>query len=142
MVSESGFLWPLNASYNVLTSLYGPRRHPVTGKPNNHTGIDIPAPKGTKIMAAKSGVVVTSTYNNSYGNYVVVAHSDGTSTLYAHMSKRSVSEGQTVRQGDKLGEVGTTGSSTGNHLHFEFRVNGTRKDALDYYPSLAGQFYS
>ncbi|MGE4276632.1 MAG: murein hydrolase activator EnvC [Lawsonibacter sp.] len=130
--SESGFLWPLT-NYNTLSSLFGGRIHPVTGKPNNHSGIDIPAPKGTPILAAKSGVVVTSTYHNSYGNYVVVSHSDGTSTLYAHMSKRNVSEGQTVKQGAVVGYVGTTGSSTGNHLHFEIRVNGVRKDPVNYY---------
>lgn len=137
VVSESGFLWPLSASYNTLSSLYGARKHPVTGKPGNHAGIDIPAPKGTPILAAKSGVVITSVYGSgsswSYGNYVVVSHSDGTSTLYAHMSRRSVSEGQTVKQGDKLGEVGTTGRSTGNHLHFEVRVNGNRRDPVDYF---------
>ncbi len=130
--SESGFLWPLT-NYNTLSSLFGSRIHPVTGKPNNHTGIDIPAPKGTPILASKSGVVVTSAYHNSYGNYVVVGHSDGTSTLYAHMSKRNVSEGQTVKQGAVVGYVGTTGSSTGNHLHFEVRVNGNRVDPVNYF---------
>ena len=104
--SESGFLWPLPGRYN-LSSLYGSRKHPVTGKANNHTGIDVPAPSGTSILACKSGVVTTSTYNNSYGNYVVVSHSDGTSTLYAHMSSRSVSQGQTVKQGQVV-ESGLT----------------------------------
>lgn len=133
VVSESGFLWPLPASYNTLSSLYGSRIHPITGRANNHTGIDIPAPSGTKIMAAKSGVVSKSTYNSSYGNYVVVSHSDGTSTLYAHMSRRNASVGQTVKQGDTIGYVGTTGSSTGNHLHFEIRVNGNRTDPVNYF---------
>ncbi len=132
VVSESGFMWPL-PGYNTLSSLFGGRTHPVTGKPNNHTGIDIPAPSGTPIKAAKSGVVLTSTYNNSYGNYVVVSHSDGTSTLYAHMSRRGVSKGQTVSQGQVVGYVGTTGSSTGNHLHFEIRVNGSRVDPVNYF---------
>lgn len=130
--SESGFLWPL-PGYNSLSSLFGPRQHPLTGKANNHTGIDIPAPGGTPILAAKSGVVTTSTYNSSYGNYVVVSHSDGTSTLYAHMSSRSVSKGQTVSQGQTLGRVGTTGSSTGNHLHLEVRVNNVRQDPINYF---------
>ena len=132
--SESGFLWPLNG-YNTLTSLFGSRIHPITGKANNHTGIDIPAPAGTAILASKSGVVITSTRNRSYGNYVVVGHSDGTSTLYAHMSSRSVSQGQTVKQGQVVGRVGTTGSSTGNHLHFEVRVNGSRVDPVNYFKS-------
>ena len=133
--SESGFLWPLPGRYN-LSSLYGSRKHPVTGKANNHTGIDVPAPSGTPIQACKSGVVTTSTYNNSYGNYVVVSHSDGTSTLYAHMSRRNASKGQTGSQGQVIGYVGTTGSSTGNHLHLEIRVNGSRRDPINYFQSL------
>ena len=134
IVSEKGFKWPSYAT--TITSLFGSRTHPVTGRPNNHTGVDIAAAGGTDIWAAKSGVVLTSTYNSSYGNYVVVSHSDGTSTLYAHMNKRGVSEGQTVKQGDVVGYVGTTGSSTGNHLHFEIRVNGTRKDPVNYFKDI------
>jgi len=78
-------------------------------------------------------VVTTSTYNRSYGNYVVVSHSDGSSTLYAHMSKRNATVGKTVKQGAVIGYVGTTGSSTGNHLHFEVRINGNRTDPVNYY---------
>ena len=78
----------------------------------------------------------TSTYNNSYGNYVVVSHSDGTSTLYAHMVRRNCSKGDTVSQGQVIGYVGTTGSSTGNHLHFEVRVNGSRVDPINYFTDL------
>ena len=133
--SESGFLWPLPGRYN-LSSLFGSRKHPITGKANNHTGIDIPASSGTSILAAKSGVVTTSTYNNSYGNYVVVSHSDGTSTLYAHMVRRNCSKGDIVSQGQVIGYVGTTGSSTGNHLHFEVRVNGSRVDPINYFTDL------
>ena len=132
VVSESGFMWPLPGYYN-LSSLFAGRIHPITGKPQHHTGIDIPAPSGTDILAAKSGVVTTSTYNNSYGNYVVVSHSDGTSTLYAHMSRRGVSKGEVVSQGQYMGDVGTTGSSTGNHLHLEVRVNGSRVDPTQYF---------
>ena len=126
--------------YYTITSVFGPRIHPITGRPGNHTGTDIAAPGGTKILSARGGVVTISTYNSSYGNYVVVQHDNGISTLYAHMNSRAVSEGDVVSQGQVLGYVGTTGSSTGNHLHLEFRVNGSRTDALDYYPSLAGQF--
>ena len=136
VVSESGFQWPLPSSWNTLSSLFGSRTHPITGRPNNHTGIDIPASRNTEIYAAKSGVVVTSTYNSSYGNYVVVSHSDGTSTLYAHMNSRNATVGQTVSQGQVIGYVGTTGSSTGNHLHFEVRVNGSRVDPVDYFPDM------
>jgi len=131
--SESGFLWPLDANINVLSSLYGGRKHPVTGKADNHGGIDIPAARNTPIYAAKSGVVTTSVKQGSYGNYVVVSHSDGTSTLYAHMNKRAVAKGATVKQGQVIGYVGTTGRSTGNHLHFEIRVNGDRVDPVDYF---------
>ena len=132
VVSESDFLWPLPGYYS-LSSLFAGRIHPITGKPQHHTGIDIPAPANTEILAAKSGVVTTSTYNNSYGNYVVISHNDGTSTLYAHMTRRGCSKGDTVSQGQVIGYVGTTGSSTGNHLHLEVRVNGERKDPTQYF---------
>ena len=135
--SESGFLWPLPAGYNTISSLAGGRIHPVTGKPSNHAGIDIPAPSGTNIYAAKSGVVITAEKGTgsswSYGNYVVVSHSDGTSTLYGHMSRLGCQKGQTVKQGDVIGYVGTTGRSTGNHLHFEIRVGSTRNDPVNYF---------
>ena len=144
--SESGFLWPLSSNLNTLSSLYAGRLDPITGKPDSHTGIDIPAPKNTPILAAKSGVVVTSIKGSgsywSYGNYVLIAHSDGTSTLYAHMEKRNVSKGQVVKQGDVVGYVGTTGRSTGNHLHFEVRVNGNRRDPLDYFKDMPLYFRS
>lgn len=132
IVSEAGFIWPLKNN-KTITSMYGGRIHPITGRANNHTGVDIAAPGGTAILAAKSGVVLTSAYNSSYGNYVVVTHSNGQSTLYAHMSRRAVSEGAAVKQGQTIGYVGSTGSSTGNHLHFEVRVNGNRTDPLNYF---------
>ena len=131
----SGYVWPLDGWY-TLTSLYGGRIHPITGKPNNHLGIDIRASYGTPIKAARGGVVTTSTYNSSYGNYVVVSHGNGDSTRYAHMSSRAVKEGQTVSQGQILGYVGSTGSSTGNHLHFEVFIGGSRTDPINQYPSL------
>ncbi|MCI8421955.1 MAG: peptidoglycan DD-metalloendopeptidase family protein [Lawsonibacter sp.] len=133
VVSESGFMWPLKSSINTLSSLYGSRKDPINGSASNHTGIDIPAASGTPIYAAKSGVVTTSKQAGSYGNHVVVSHSDGTSTLYAHMSRRNATVGQTVKQGDVIGYVGTTGRSTGNHLHFEIRINGNRTDPLNYF---------
>lgn len=136
IVSEKGFAWPISpnvSGYNTLTSLFGNRTHPVTGRANNHTGIDIAVAGGTSILAAKSGEVLTSGYNSSYGNYVVVSHGGGQSTLYAHMRSRAVSVGDNVKQGQVLGYVGTTGSSTGNHLHFEIRINGKRVDPIDYY---------
>ena len=128
----SGYAWPLPGYYR-LTSAFGYRIHPITQRPNSHTGIDIPAPGGTEIHAARGGQVVTSAYHSSYGNYVVVDHGNGQSTLYAHMSSRAVSEGQMVSQNQVLGYVGTTGSSTGNHLHFEVRVNYQRVDPEQFY---------
>ena len=139
--SESGYLWPLPGGYNTISSLAGGRIHPVTGKPGNHAGIDIPAPSGTNIYAAKSGVVIHAAKGTgsswSYGNYVIVSHSDGTSTLYAHISRIGCKEGQTVKQGDVVGYVGTTGRSTGNHLHFEIRSGSTRKDPVNYFKDKA-----
>ena len=133
--SETGYLWPLPGHYR-LSSQFGYRIHPITGVAHSHTGIDIPASGGTPILAAKSGQVVTSAYHYSYGNYVVIDHGNGNSTLYAHMSSRAVSEGQMVTQGQVIGYVGTTGSSTGNHLHFEVRDNYTRVDPESKFPSL------
>ncbi len=135
IVSESGFIWPLPTSYNTLSSLFGARIHPITGLPNNHSGIDIPAPSGTNIYATKSGVVITATYSSSYGYYCVISHANGESTLYAHQRVMPiVSVGDTVTQGQVIGYVGTTGSSTGNHLHYEIRQDGTRVDPVNYYP--------
>ncbi len=136
----SGYMWPLDGNY-VITSLFGPRNHPITGKYSNHGGTDVRAAYGTTIKAARGGVVMTSEYHWSYGNYVVVVHDNGTSTLYAHMSKRAVKEGQTVKQGQTLGYVGSTGSSTGNHLHYEIRTTDSsgklvRVDALKYYKGM------
>ena len=133
--SETGYLWPLPGYYR-LSSQFGYRIHPITGVAHSHTGIDIPASGGTPILAAKSGQVVTSAYHYSYGNYVVIDHGNGNSTLYAHMSSRAVSEGLMVTQGQVIGYVGTTGSSTGNHLHFEVRDNYTRVDPESKFPSL------
>ena len=133
------YLWPLPGRYK-LTSAFGYRIHPITHRPQSHTGIDIPAPGGTPIQASKGGQVVTSAYHSSYGNYVVIDHGNGNSTLYAHMSSRAVSEGQMVSQGQVIGYVGTTGSSTGNHLHLEIRVNYTRTDPEKCFPGLYNSF--
>ena len=134
--SETSYLWPLPGYYR-LSSLFGYRIHPTPGEAHSHTGIDIPAPGNTPILACKSGQVVTSAYHYSYGNYVVIDHGNGNSTLYAHMSSRAVSEGDMVTQGQTIGYVGTTGSSTGNHLHLEVRDNYTRVDPESKFPSLS-----
>lgn len=133
----SGWYWPLPSSCVKVNSFFGPRTHPITGKHHNHSGTDIGgAPAGTEIYAAHGGIVLTSEYHSSYGNYVVLSRGDGITTLYAHMSKRGVKVGDVVSQGQVIGYVGSTGSSTGPHLHFEVRVNGTRQDALKYYPNV------
>lgn len=126
------FLWPAPAG-KYITSYYGNRIHPITGKWAMHTGIDIGAAGGTNILAAEDGVVVTVIYGETgYGYYVIVYHGDGYSTLYAHCSKILVKVGDQVRRGQVIALVGTTGSSTGNHLHFEVRLNGATKNPLDY----------
>lgn len=136
ITSEKGYKWPLT-DYTNLSSLYAGRIDPFTGKKATHSGIDVPAPKGVKILSAKSGVVLTSAYNKGgYGNYVVVDHGNGNTTLYAHMSSRSVKAGDVVKQGQVLGLVGTTGRSTGNHLHYEIRENNVRIDPVTRYSGL------
>jgi len=109
-----------------VTSPFGMRRHPVHGDMRMHNGIDIGAPHGQAIVAADSGTVVTSQFNASYGNFIVISHGNGVSTLYAHLSTRQVSVGDTVTRGQRIGLVGSTGVSTGPHLHFEVIVNGSR----------------
>jgi len=136
ITSESGYKWPLT-NYTNLSSLFAGRKDPFTGRPATHSGIDVPAPKGVKILSAKSGVVLTSAYNKGgYGNYVVVDHGNGNTTLYAHMSSRAVKVGDVVKQGQVLGYVGTTGRSTGNHLHYEIREKNVRIDPVTRYSGL------
>jgi murein DD-endopeptidase MepM/ murein hydrolase activator NlpD len=122
--------WP-TASHQI-TSGFGTRLHPVYKVYRTHWGIDINAAYGAKIMAADNGTVITSTYNSSYGHYVVVSHGNGMTTLYAHMSQRKVSVGARVTKGQLIGLVGSTGVSTGPHLHFEVSVNGVRKNPVNY----------
>ena len=116
--------WPLPAANNVVTCKFGMRTHPITGVYKLHTGVDLRATKGTKIYAANAGTVLKSEYNTAYGNYVLIDHGGGIATLYAHMSSRKVTKGQKVKQGDVIGLVGSTGYSTGPHLHFEVIING------------------
>lgn len=144
---SNGMVWPLPSGTYHVTSLQGYRIHPITHKWSNHGGADIGAAGGTDIYAAKSGVVDvvnkwdgTTSGVQSYGNYVRIKHNDGTYTLYAHMSKTIATKGQTVNAGDLIGKVGTTGRSTGNHLHFELYEGGSsssnRVDPLVYYTDL------
>ena len=118
-----------------ITSPYGPRNTGIPGASTNHKGVDIGGVGyTTNVLATKAGIVITSAYSSSYGNYVVVSHGQGNTTLYAHMSSRSVSEGDAVAQGDVLGITGSTGVSSGPHLHYEITENGSRVNPLNYLP--------
>ena len=126
-----GYIWPVSS--RRITSTFGGRASPGGIGSTNHKGIDIGGVGyTTEIHAAKAGTVIVSQYSRPYGNYVVVSHGSGNTTLYAHMSSRKVSVGQYVNQGDVLGITGSTGNSTGPHLHFEITENGTRINPLKY----------
>ena len=120
---------PVNAP---ITSAFGPRRHPILGTVRMHTGVDFGSVSGTPIAAASPGVVLSAGERSSYGNTVIVDHGGTLATLYAHQSRIAVKEGQSVNRGQTLGYVGSTGYSTGPHLHFEVRVNGNPVDPLRY----------
>lgn len=130
------FQWPLPQSYTI-TSLFGYREDPFTGEVAYHGGTDIAAPGGTPILAAADGTVSvangTDSWGGSYGYHVKIGHADSFETLYAHCSSICVTEGQQVKQGEVIAYVGTTGSSTGNHLHFEVRQDGERVNALGFF---------
>ena len=116
--------------FSRVTSGFGGRMHPIAKQFRMHTGVDYAAPTGTPIRSVGDGVVEFSGVQRGYGNVVEIMHRDGKSTLYAHMSRIDVRKGQRVSQGDRIGAVGSTGWSTGPHLHFEFRVNGVHHDPL------------
>jgi murein DD-endopeptidase MepM/ murein hydrolase activator NlpD len=122
--SSSGFIWPL-PGYYTISSDYGYRSDPFTGATSYHSGIDIPAPSGTPIVAAASGKVEWAYLSATAGNWIGINHGNGVYTVYMHMSALLVGEGTYVNQGDTIGLVGTTGSSTGNHLHLSVRQNGS-----------------
>ena len=124
------FCWPSAATPHYITSPFGMRYHPILKVNKMHTGIDIRAASGTKIFAANSGTVIKAGWNNSYGNVVMIDHGGGIVTLYAHNSKLLVSTGDVVSKGQNIALSGSTGNSTGPHLHFEVRVNGEYKDPM------------
>ena len=132
-ISVGQFAWPLSIDGHI-SSNYGYRTDPINGIRKLHGGTDIAAPQGTPILAAADGVVTTAGYNNGgYGYYVIIKHDDVYQTLYGHCSVLHVTAGQAVKQGQLIAEVGSTGHSTGNHLHFEVRINGNRVDAMQFY---------
>ena len=114
------------------TSPFGWRVHPVTQNRSLHQGIDLANDAGTPIRATKSGIVTVADYNEVSGNNVLIRHYDGQETAYYHMQKRLVERGQSVGQGEVIGLMGTTGRSTGNHLHFELRINQVQVDPAPY----------
>ncbi len=129
-VSERGFVWPCPSSARI-TSYFGSRV--IFGVQSYHGALDIAAPKESAIVAAKSGTVIAAgPSGTTYGTYVIISHGDGYSTLYAHCNSVDVSVGQQVKQGQRIAGVGTTGRSTGYHLHFEVRENGVRVNPLNY----------
>lgn len=123
--------WPVQGYYNI-TSSYGYRIHPIYGYRKLHTGIDVGAPKNAKFVAAEDGVVISASYSGGYGNRVIISHGNGLSTLYAHGTSILVKKGQTVKKGQAVLTVGSTGLSTGNHAHFEVRVNGSCVNPMNY----------
>ena len=131
-VGTGMFVWPF-AEDQYISSPFGTRVDPISGEIKTHGGTDIAAPLGTPILAAADGVVVTATWHNSYGYYVKIKHDDTYSTLYAHCSALHVSAGQTVKQGQVIADCGSTGYSTGPHLHYEVIQNGVRVNALLFY---------
>lgn len=131
--SSEGFIFPLPSGIGVvLTSPYGYRTHPITGNYTMHNGVDLACSSGTPIYASKSGYVTTATYHYAYGNYVTINHMDGFSTLYGHMTYFVVSEGEYVEQGQVIGYVGSTGYSTGPHLHFTIYYDGSTVNPMNY----------
>ena len=124
-------IWPCPSCHSI-SSEFGWRIHPIYGTSKFHSGVDIGASYGSEIIAADSGTVITAGWVSGYGNCVVISHGGGVTTLYGHMSSIACSVGQGVAQGQVIGYVGSTGNSTGPHLHWEVAVNGTQVNPLDY----------
>ena len=135
-IGADGFCSPIGENWrNVVTSEFGNRRDPFTGERRGHTGMDLAVPTGTSVRAALPGTVTVSTYNQGgYGYYVMIDHGSGLSTLYGHNSQLLARVGQTVEAGDVIALSGSTGRSTGPHLHFEVRINGERTNPRSYLP--------
>lgn len=125
------FAWPC-PGYKRISDEYGNRMHPILGVQKFHNGLDMAAPGGTAILAAYDGDVVGAAYNNSMGNYIMIDHGSGLYTIYMHCSALYVSKGQSVTKGQNIAAVGSTGRSTGNHLHFSVRLNGNYVSPWNY----------
>lgn len=134
-VGSGVFMFPV-ASYVYISSRFGERVHPITGELKHHNGIDIASNMGTTVYAADGGTVVLAEWYGGYGNCIMIDHGNGYKTLYGHLSSMSVSEGQSVNKGDVIGAVGSTGNSTGPHLHFEVYKGDSRIDPEQFYSGL------
>ncbi len=128
----SGESWGRPCTWRKLTSPYGYRTHPTTGQWKFHNGVDLANDQGTPIYAVRSGKVTVATYGSTYGYYVTINHGDGFSSLYAHMTRYVVSKGDTVQKGQLIGYMGSTGRSTGPHLHFSIFYNGSTVNPMNY----------
>ena len=128
---NEAFIWPAAYSKSI-TCDFGPRIHPITKKKSTHTGIDIRATLGSNVYAAASGEVIKAGWNTAYGNMIIIDHGNGITTLYGHATSLNVKVGDTVKQGDIIMKAGSTGYSTGPHLHFEVRKNGTPQNPKNY----------
>ena len=126
--------WPL-PGFNEISDPFGWRTHPITHKQSLHTGTDIMAPSGTPIHATGAGIVIMAGWNTAYGNMIIIDHGGGISSLYGHQSGLKAAEGETVQAGQIIGYVGSTGWSTGPHLHFEIREGGNPTDPLRFFPN-------
>ncbi len=127
-----GLIWPCDARY--ITSPYGDREQPLPGASTDHRAVDIGAPYYSAIYAAQSGRVIQAGWNGGYGYSVTIAHDYGVATMYAHMYDYYVSVGDSVERGEVIGEVGSTGNSTGPHIHYEVRVDGVKINPMPYLP--------
>ncbi len=132
--NPSSATWMVPCSYVMLTSAFGPRNSPTAGASSYHQGVDLAGPEGTTIVASRAGTVVSAKYSNSGGYMVTIDHGDGFKSVYMHMTHFTVGSGQYVSQGQKIGEMGSTGISTGSHLHFGIAYNGEYVNPAYYVP--------
>ncbi len=130
-IGNISFTWPC-PGHSRITSGFGDRESPTEGASTNHKGVDVGAPTGSKVVAAAGGTVVISQYSSSAGNYIMISHGGGVYSVYMHLSSLGVSKGASVKRGDTIGAVGSTGYSTGPHLHFGIRINGGYVNPLNY----------
>lgn len=125
-------LTPVPKRLAKITSSFGVRIHPTLGRPIKHNGVDFGSGRGAEVFAASSGRVALAQYNGTYGNYIIIEHNDGTSSVYAHLERITTTKGSPVRKGEVIGYTGSTGRSTGPHLHYEVRIKGIPVDPKGY----------